>query len=106
MLRDPVKREQPHQAQGACQAMEDAAALGIIFSDKYSFTNDVQAGLAIYEKIRKGRATRVQRSSVVAGESMNERIGFTRLSPHQMALAAIEGRLTGKHLFHITPVRV
>jgi salicylate hydroxylase len=50
----------PDQSQGACQAIEDAAALGIIFSSAYSFTEDVRAGLRMYERIRKPRATRVQ----------------------------------------------
>lgn len=80
-------------------AIEDAAALGIIFSDKYGFTNDVEAGVALYEKIRKGRATRVQQSSARATENLNERIGFSSLTPHDAALAAAEGKLTGKRCF-------
>lgn len=84
----------PHQAQGACQAIEDAAALGILFSDRYSFTKNVEAGLAMYEKIRKDRATKVQQASLRAGESVKYRIGFAPLTPHEMALAAAEGRLT------------
>ena len=77
-------------------AIEDAAALGIIFSDKYDFTNDVEAGVALYEKIRKERATRVQQSSARATENLNERIGFSSLTPHDASLAAAEGKLTGK----------
>ena len=49
----------------------------------------------MYEKIRKGRATRVQQASAIAGETMEERIGFNRLTAHDMALAAVEGKLTG-----------
>ena len=78
-------------------AIEDAAALGIIFSDKYHFTNDVNAGFALYEKIRKTRATRVQQSSARAMENLNERMGFSSLTPHDAALAAAEGKLTSKH---------
>ena len=55
----------------------------------------------MYEKIRKGRATRVQHASAIAGETMEERIGFNRLTPHEMALAAVEGRVTGIRLFLI-----
>lgn len=84
----------PHQSQGACQAIEDAAALGIIFSNKYNFTRDVQRGLAMYQKIRKPRATRVQTASARATENLNERIGFTSLTPHDASLAAAEGKLT------------
>ena len=90
---------QPYQAQGACQAIEDAAALGIVFSDKYNFTDNVEGGLAIYQKIRKERATRVQQSSTKAMGELKERIGFTTLTPEDIALAAKEGRLTGKNLF-------
>ncbi|KAH8828321.1 salicylate hydroxylase [Flagelloscypha sp. PMI_526] len=75
----------PHQSQGACQAIEDAAALGIIFSDKYNFTQGksyVSAGLHVYEEVRKPRATRVQSSSARATENLNERIGFTSLTAH------------------------
>jgi len=52
----------------------------------------------MYEKIRKGRATRIQQSSARAGEGLNERIGFTTLTPHDASLAAAEGKLTGKYL--------
>lgn len=89
----------PHQSQGACQAIEDAAALGIIFSDKYDFTQDVNAGLAMYETIRKPRATRVQSASARATENLNERIGFTSLTPHDASLAATEGKLTSEFAF-------
>ncbi len=84
----------PHQSQGACQAIEDAAALGIIFSDKYNFTNDVPAGLAMYKTIRKPRGTRVQETSWRATLNINERIGFTSLSAPDAALAAKEDKLT------------
>ena len=53
----------------------------------------------MYEKIRKERATRVQQASARAMENLNERIGFTSLTPHDMSLAAAEGRLTSKCLF-------
>ena len=52
----------------------------------------------MYEKIRKERATRVQRASARAMENLNERAGFTSLTPHDMSLAAAEGKLTSKCL--------
>jgi len=62
-------------------AIEDAAALGIIFSPKYGFantTNDgVSKGLEVYEQVRKPRATRVQAASARARINMAERIGFS-----------------------------
>ncbi|KAJ7429035.1 salicylate hydroxylase [Mycena latifolia] len=78
ILGDAAHPMMPHQSQGACQAIEDAAALGIIFSDKYSFTGDVVAGLELYQTIRKPRATRVQ-SAMTAPDA---------------ELAAAEGKLT------------
>ncbi|KAK7015520.1 hypothetical protein VNI00_019101 [Paramarasmius palmivorus] len=94
ILGDAAHPMMPHQSQGACQAIEDAAALGIIFSSKYQFTRDVEAGLALYQNIRKPRATRVQTASARATENLNERIGFTSLTPHDATLAATEGKLT------------
>ncbi|ESK93765.1 salicylate hydroxylase [Moniliophthora roreri MCA 2997] len=94
ILGDAAHPMMPHQSQGACQAIEDAAALGIIFSSRYQFTQDVESGLALYQRIRKPRATRVQTASVRATENLNERMGFTSLTPHDATLAAAEGKLT------------
>jgi salicylate hydroxylase len=55
-------------------AIEDAAALGILFSQDY-FEGDVKESLAIYEKIRLPRATKVQASAAKAAYNINERIG-------------------------------
>ncbi len=49
----------PFLAQGAAQAIEDAAAL----ADALAATRDVPAGLAAYSAARVARATRVQRAS-------------------------------------------
>ena len=84
----------PHQSQGACMAIEDAAALGIIFSKEYNFTSNIEAGLKLYQDIRKPRATRVQQASTAALENLNERIGFSSLSAPDAALAAKENKLT------------
>ncbi|KAJ6567292.1 salicylate hydroxylase [Mycena vulgaris] len=94
ILGDAAHPMMPHQSQGACQAIEDAAALGIIFSDKYNFTGDVAAGLELYQTIRKPRATRVQSASARATENLNERIGFTSMTAPDAELAAAEGKLT------------
>ncbi|PKY04558.1 FAD/NAD(P)-binding domain-containing protein [Aspergillus campestris IBT 28561] len=67
----------PDQSQGACQAIEDAAALGIIFSQEYSFSSNISAGLQLYENIRKPRATKVQAASARARKNLSERIGFS-----------------------------
>ncbi|PWY96905.1 FAD/NAD(P)-binding domain-containing protein [Testicularia cyperi] len=94
ILGDAAHPMMPHQSQGACQAIEDAAALGIIFSSKYRFTGDVEAGLRLYEQIRKPRATRVQEASARALENLNERIGFSSLNAHDAAVAAKANKLT------------
>jgi len=66
----------PHQSQGACMAIEDAAALGILFSPDY-FDGNVEQALAIYNKVRLPRATKVQSSAAKAAYNINERIGFS-----------------------------
>ncbi|KAK0453209.1 salicylate hydroxylase [Armillaria borealis] len=94
ILGDAAHPMMPHQSQGACMAIEDAAALGIIFSDKYNFTNDIEAGLAMYQNIRKPRGTRVQEASWRATLNINERIGFTSLTAPEVELAAAADKLT------------
>jgi salicylate hydroxylase len=66
----------PHQSQGACMAIEDAAALGILFSPDY-FDGNVEQALAVYNNVRLPRATRVQSSAAKAAYNINERIGFS-----------------------------
>ncbi|KAG8627142.1 hypothetical protein KVT40_004625 [Elsinoe batatas] len=76
VLGDAAHPMMPHQSQGACMAIEDAASLGIIFSEKH-FNGDVREALEVYEKVRKPRATRVQQASIRAMFNIHERIGFT-----------------------------
>lgn len=64
----------PHQSQGACMAIEDAAALGILFNKKY-FQGNVEHALDVYTKVRLPRATRVQAAAAKAAYNINERIG-------------------------------
>ncbi|KAI1615897.1 hypothetical protein EDD37DRAFT_675728 [Exophiala viscosa] len=75
LLGDAGHPMMPHQSQGACMAIEDAAALGILFSKKY-FRN-VSEALAVYEQVRLPRATRVQAAAAKAAYNINERIGFS-----------------------------
>ena len=71
----------PHQSQGACMAIEDAAALGIIFSKSY-FDGDVTAALKVYEEVRLPRVTRVQSAAAKAAYNINERIGMCAPTYH------------------------
>lgn len=64
----------PHQSQGACMAIEDAAALGILFNKTY-FSGNVSEALAAYNTVRLPRVTRVQAAAAKAAYNINERIG-------------------------------
>lgn len=58
-------------------AIEDAAALGILFSRAY-FKGDVGESLCMYEEIRLPRATKVQAAAARAASNINERIGTSK----------------------------
>jgi salicylate hydroxylase len=64
----------PHQSQGPRIALEDAAAFGILFNKDY-FKGNLKDSLAVYEKDRLPRATKVQASAAKAAYNINERIG-------------------------------
>jgi salicylate hydroxylase len=55
-------------------AIEDAAALGIIFN-KDHFNGDIAEALAVYQEVRLPRVTRVQSAAAKAAYNINERIG-------------------------------
>ncbi|KAK2753619.1 hypothetical protein FQN54_007396 [Arachnomyces sp. PD_36] len=76
LLGDAAHPMMPHQSQGACMAIEDSAALGIIFGKRY-FRGNIEEALEIYQRVRKPRATRVQDASLRATTNINERIGFS-----------------------------
>jgi len=76
LMGDAAHPMMPDQSQGACQALEDAAALGLVFS-KNNFNGDVKQALQVYEEVRKPRASKVQAASERARENLNERIGFS-----------------------------
>lgn len=78
----------PHQSQGACMAIEDAAALGIIFSRKH-FRGDLSECLAVYEQVRLPRATRVQAAAAKAASNINERIGGSPKEPDNLKHASV-----------------
>ncbi|RMD40802.1 hypothetical protein DV735_g4330, partial [Chaetothyriales sp. CBS 134920] len=76
LLGDAGHPMMPHQSQGACMAIEDAAALGILFSKSY-FRGDISEVLGVYQQIRLPRVTRVQSAAAKAAYNINERIGFS-----------------------------
>ncbi|KAL6696608.1 hypothetical protein J3F84DRAFT_303256 [Trichoderma pleuroticola] len=76
LLGDAAHPMMPDQSQGACMALEDAGALGILFSDKYAHLS-IPEKLQMYELERRPRATRVQESSRRARTDITERIGWS-----------------------------
>lgn len=64
VLGDAAHAMAPFLAQGAAQAIEDADALGKAFAGS---ADDPAAALAAYQKVRTGRANRVQRASRLQG---------------------------------------
>ncbi|KAL6897129.1 FAD/NAD(P)-binding domain-containing protein [Trichoderma evansii] len=76
LLGDAAHPMMPDQSQGACMALEDAGALGILFSTKYTHLS-IPEKLRLYELERRPRATRVQESSRRARTDITERIGWS-----------------------------
>lgn len=70
-------------------AIEDAAALGILFSKPY-FSGDVTEALEVYQKVRLPRATKVQASAAKAAININERIGTSEISQHLKASISLD----------------
>lgn len=62
----------PHMAQGAAQAIEDAAVLGVVLS-RLPDTRpaSINKALRVYETIRKGRAETLVELAAIAGRSMH-----------------------------------
>ncbi|CAF1340704.1 unnamed protein product [Adineta steineri] len=79
LLGDAAHPMLPDQSQGSCMAIEDAAALALIFSPEHWGKNvhTMEHGLQLYEQLRKSRATRIQEASARARENLNERIGWS-----------------------------
>ncbi|TEA16484.1 FAD-dependent monooxygenase OpS4 [Colletotrichum sidae] len=67
LLGDAAHPFTPHQGQGAGQAMEDGAALGVVLP-KGTSPEDVPERLRLYEQIRRERAHTIQEFSRQAGK--------------------------------------
>ncbi|KAJ5686708.1 hypothetical protein N7536_009327 [Penicillium majusculum] len=81
LLGDAAHPFLPHRGEGAAQAIEDAVSLGVLFP--YGTTVDeVPERLALYQKCRKERATRIQVASRINSQPMEvqRKMGF---SPHE-----------------------
>jgi salicylate hydroxylase len=76
LLGDAAHPMLPDQSQGFCQAIEDAAVLGLVFGRSH-FKGDIKRSLELYEAVRKPRATKVQTASAKARTDLSERIGWS-----------------------------
>ena len=76
ILGDAAHPMLPNQSQGACMAIEDAAALSLIFSKDYGYCREgaVEEGAKLYEAIRYDRATQVQAASIRATEDSKSKL--------------------------------
>jgi salicylate hydroxylase len=99
LLGDAAHPMVPDQSQGACMAIEDAGALGIVFSAKYSHLS-LNERLRLYEKTRKDRATRVQSASARARTDLSERIGWSSSKdrPGKLTIEEICGYNMHEHI--------
>ncbi|KAK7214372.1 hypothetical protein V2G26_002375 [Clonostachys chloroleuca] len=94
IIGDAAHPMMPDQSQGACQAIEDSGALGLVFS-KQNFNGDIKQALEVFEEVRKPRGTKVQAASARARENINERIGFSSNTDNEVySVANEEGKLT------------
>ena len=66
MMGDAAHASTPFQAQGACQAIEDACVLSALF-EKVSTPGDVPKSLAAYDQVRRPRAQKIVTTSREAG---------------------------------------
>jgi 2-polyprenyl-6-methoxyphenol hydroxylase-like FAD-dependent oxidoreductase len=83
LLGDAAHPMLPDQTQGHSQAIEDAAALGLVFSEQYFHRTSTQTlegviaeALQRYEEVRMERAAALQDASAKAREDVRERIGW------------------------------
>ncbi|KAM4065679.1 FAD binding domain-containing protein [Hirsutella rhossiliensis] len=99
LVGDAAHPMMPDQAQGACMAIEDAGALGILFSPRYAFLTIAQK-LRLYEEVRRPRATRLQEASKRARLDITERIGWSTASdrPGKLTIEEVCGYDMHLHL--------
>lgn len=85
VLGDAAHPMLPSMAQGAVQALEDAVLLAAFAEDHY----DVSQAVAVYETIRKPRATKVQQRSVANLQMFHRHTALSQLATYgPMAVAA------------------
>ncbi|KAJ5387649.1 Monooxygenase FAD-binding [Penicillium cosmopolitanum] len=80
----------PYVAQGAAQAVEDAAALGVLLSNITS-RHEIPSALQVYEKTRKQRAETVQQSGTENRVALHLADGPAQLVRDEQFLASANG---------------
>lgn len=73
LLGDACHPMLPHVAQGAAQAIEDAAVIAVVLSKMPDGTPEtVNKALRVYEKVRKGRAEKLVELAAASGKVLME----------------------------------
>lgn len=81
----------PHLNQGAAQAIEDAAVLGVVLSKLPSTSpSDVNKALKVYEKVRKTRAETLVGLAAASGKTLHLGEGAAREERDKQFAAAKE----------------
>lgn len=94
IMGDAAHPMMPDQSQGACMAIEDSAAVGLVFSKEF-YPGSVSEALKLYERVRHPRASKVQAASARARENIHERIGFSDNTDNpRYDVKSEEGKLT------------
>jgi salicylate hydroxylase len=110
LLGDAAHPMLPDQTQGHSQAIEDAAALGLVFSEQYFTKTTVNTtmeaiivALQRYEKLRMIRAGSLQDASAKAREDMRERIGWAAegVKPGKLTIEDLCGYDMEEHISEI-----
>ena len=115
LLGDAAHPMLPDQTQGHSQAIEDAAALGLVFSKQYfpgNSSQNMEAAIAEaferYEKVRMKRAAALQDASAKARDDMRERIGWASegVKPGKLTIEDVAGYDMEAHLADIVASEV
>lgn len=110
LLGDAAHPMLPDQTQGHSQAIEDAAALGLVFSEQYFTKTTVNTAMEAiivalqrYEKLRMNRAGSLQDASAKAREDMRERIGWAAegVKPGKLTIEDLCGYDMEEHISEI-----
>jgi salicylate hydroxylase len=110
LLGDAAHPMLPDQTQGHSQAIEDAGALGLVFSKEYfhqsstqTFEETIAEALQRYEKVRISRAAALQDASARARNDMRERIGWAAegVKPGKLTIEDVAGYDMEAHLAQI-----